>query len=216
MFTLTTLPYAAGALAPILSQRTLEIHHGRHHAAYVKTVNDTLAASGAQPGALEEVIARARAEGEAKLFNAAAQAWNHGFFWMSMSPTHREPGGELREAIDAAFGGLDALRSALLVEGTGHFGSGWVWLAADSRGGLKLFSTHDAETPADRVDQTPLLVCDLWEHAYYLDHQNDRRGFLAGWFDSLADWSFAEAQFAARGGSGLWRYPAPEATSAAA
>ncbi len=211
MFILPDLDYAPDALAPIISKRTLEIHHGRHHAAYVKTANDLLAGTGGASDSLETVIAKARDAGQAKLFNAAAQAWNHAFFWRSMTPRSEAPRGELMEAIDTTFGGLESLRSALIGEGVAHFGSGWVWLAAEGARGLKVMSTHDAEMPHADPNVTPLLVCDLWEHAYYLDHQNDRRGFLAGWFDSLANWGFAQAQFAARGSSRLWRYPAPAA-----
>ena len=211
MFILPDLPYPADALAPVISERTMRIHHGRHHRAYVKATNELVAAKGRALPSLEAVIAAAQEAGEAKLFNAAAQAWNHAFFWLSLSPERRTPGGELREAIDTAFGGPDALKTALVAEGTGHFGSGWLWLAADSAGGLKVFSTHDAANPLGHVHLTPLLVCDLWEHAYYLDHQNERGAFLSAWFDALPNWAFAEAQFAARGGAGaLWRYPAPQ------
>jgi len=210
MFILPDLPYPYEALHPTVSARTLHFHHDKHHAAYVKTVNDLLAGE-AQSTSLEDVVRSARGSDNAKLFNNAAQAWNHAFFWNSMTPEGGgEPGGELGRAIAEAFGGLSQLAEAFVTEGAGHFASGWVWLAAEASGGLKVLSTHDAGTLASTPGSTPLIVCDLWEHAYYLDYQNDRKGFLAKWFDTLPNWSFAEAQWrAARGEGEPWRYPAP-------
>ena len=124
-------------------------------------------------------------------------------------PYHRALSGPLLNAIEHDFGSLAQLRDAFITEGTAHFGSGWVWLLARA-GGLEVVSTHDAGTVAGQGDTTPLLVCDLWEHAYYLDHQNDRAGFLSAWWDRLANWSLAEQQYAAAAGEGkVWRYPAP-------
>ena len=211
MFILPDLPYPYDALAPAMSDRTLRFHHDKHHAAYVKTVNELLGADApARP--LEEVI-RDAGGGHAKLFNNAAQAWNHAFFWNSMAPGGgRSPNGDLAKAIASAFGGVAQLAEAFVAEGAGHFASGWVWLAADAGGGLKVVSTHDAQTLAVADGATPLIVCDLWEHAYYLDYQNDRKGFLAKWFEALPNWAFAEAQWRAAHGEGeAWRYPAPAA-----
>jgi Fe-Mn family superoxide dismutase len=212
MFTLPPLPYGYDALSPVVSDKTLHFHHDKHHAAYVNTLNGLLEKKGAQPKSLEDVIAGAARDKEAKLFNNAAQAWNHAFFWLSMSPQRSAPSGELTGAITEAFGGLDKLKTAFVEEGAGHFASGWVWLAAEAGGRkLKVLSTHDAEDLVTQPDLTPLLVCDLWEHAYYLDHQNNRKGFLEAWFDALPDWGFAERQLsAARGAGERWRHPAPE------
>jgi superoxide dismutase, Fe-Mn family len=156
-------------------------------------------------------VREARRQGDTKLFNNAAQAWNHAFFWQCMSPDAGQPSGALAEAIDQAFGGLGDFKKAFAEEGAGHFASGWVWLVAGSEG-LKVISTHDADDILVREGLFPLLVCDLWEHAYYLDYQNDRPGFLKRWLDGVADWSFAERQLAAANGHGEgFRYPAPSA-----
>jgi Fe-Mn family superoxide dismutase len=208
MFTLPALPYAYDALEPVLSERTLHFHHDKHHATYVKTLNDLLARAGRAPATLEEVIRDSAGKGDRKLFNNAAQAWNHSFFWMAMSPERQGPSGDLAAAIDKSFTGFAGLRDAFVTEGAGHFGSGWVWLAADGGGGLKVRSTHDADDTVAHGELTPLLVCDLWEHAYYLDYQNDRKGYLEAWFDSLPNWAFAAEQFAAAKGEGkAWRHP---------
>jgi Fe-Mn family superoxide dismutase len=160
------------------------------------------------------VIRQASSSGEKKLFNNAAQAWNHGFFWVAMTPSAGKPEGDLATAIAASFGDLEGLKAKFVEEGVGHFGSGWVWLVADAAGKLDVRSTHDAEDFVSKADLTPLLVCDLWEHAYYLDHQNDRKGFLGAWFDALANWSFAERQLAASTGRAEpWRYPTPTGNS---
>lgn len=207
MFILPDLPYAAGALAPTLSAATLETHHGKHHRKYVEVLNDLLAEKGERPESLEAVVASAP---PGKLFNNAAQSWNHGFFWECMTPDGGGgPEGELRAAIEADLGGLDTFREAFVTEGATHFASGWVWLV-DQGGRLKVISTHDAGCPLADGSGAPILVCDVWEHAYYLDHRQDRKGFLEAWFDRLANWSFAGEQLAAaRAGRPGWRYPAP-------
>ena len=212
MFSLPDLPYAYDALAPVLSDRTLHFHHDKHHAAYVNVLNELLTASGASPANLEEVVVQAKAAGNKKLYNNAAQAWNHAFFWEAMTPNKQAPEGALAQAITAAFGDLAALKTAFVTEGVGHFGSGWAWLVSDKAGALKVISTHDADPALLQEGVTPILVADVWEHAYYLDFQNNRKGFLEAWFDSLANWGFAASQFAAAKGQGeAWRYPAPKA-----
>jgi Fe-Mn family superoxide dismutase len=212
MFELPDLPYDYDSLQPVISSDTLQLHHKKHHAKYVETVNKLLADSGRKPASLEEVVRDAAGDAQAKkLFNNAAQAWNHAFFWDAMSPDRQTPDGPLAQAIDKAFGGLKDLRKAFVTEGVNHFGSGWVWLAA--RGGaLEVLSTHDGENLLTQDGLIPLLVCDLWEHAYYLDYQNDRQGFLEAWFDRLPNWRLAARQLeGATGGGRLWRYPAPTA-----
>ena len=216
MFTLPDLPYAYDALEPVISDRTLHFHHDKHHATYVKTLNDLLEASGKSPGTLEAVILDASRSGDKKLFNNAAQAWNHSFFWAAMSPRPEKPKGELASAIEGAFSDLAGLKTAFVKEGAEHFGSGWVWLAADRGGKLTVRATHDADDTVTHPELTPLLVCDLWEHAYYLDHQNNRKGFLEAWFDALPHWEFAAFQHAAAQGRGkLWRHPEPVSAAAA-
>jgi Fe-Mn family superoxide dismutase len=215
MFELPPLPYGYDALLPTMSDKTLHFHHDKHHATYVKTLNDLLA--GKSPSSLEQVITDAAASGEKKLFNNAAQAWNHSFFWLAMTPKSAAPTGALAEAITSGFGDLAALKTAFVTEGIGHFGSGWVWLTADKTGALKVVSTHDAADLVTDASVTPLLVCDLWEHAYYLDFQNDRKSYIEAWFDRLANWDFAAQQFAASTGQGqVWRHPAPADASVSA
>lgn len=205
MFTLPPLPYRHDALDPVISEQTLRLHHGKHHARYVETTNALLAARPGEFTSLEQVVAFANRAGDRKLFNNAGQAWNHAFFWSCMTPHESLPGGALLQAIRAAFGDVGALKAKFVQEGGGHFGSGWVWLVADS-GGLRVTTTHDGDSALVH-DGTPLLVCDLWEHAYYLDHKNDRAGFLNAWWDRLVDWSFVERQFQAATGEGeAWRF----------
>ena len=209
MFALPPLPYAHDALEPTISKTTMETHHGKHHKKYVDTMNEMLAKHEHGPFAtVEEVVLHAGQRGEKKLFNNAGQAWNHGFFWESMTPDYAPPSGDLAAAIDRDFGGLDALKTRFVDEGATHFASGWAWIVF--RGGkLEVISTHDADT-ALTGDGFPILVCDVWEHAYYLDHKQDRKGFLEAWFDGLANWRFAANQLqAARGDGAGWEYPKP-------
>ena len=213
MIPLPDLSYPYDALEPVLSEAAMRLHHDKHHARYVAVVNDLTAGRRHHPSPLEDMVRQAALAGDPRLFNNAAQAWNHAFFWECMTPRYEPPRGPLAAAVAAQFGGLEGLRRAFIAEGVAHFGSGWVWLAAeDDR--LSVFSTHDADTVVTR-DLRPLLVCDLWEHAYYLDHLNDRAGFLAAWWDRLANWTFAGEQFAAGRGS-AWRHPAPRDPQVAA
>jgi superoxide dismutase, Fe-Mn family len=199
---LPPLPYASDALAPAISARTLGIHHGKHHRAYVDKVNAVIGTSYLADKSLEQLIATARFD-DPILFNNAAQSWNHGFYWHSLIPQSRMPTGELAHKIDAAFGSLEGLATLLKERGAGHFASGWVWLAA-SGGRLSVEETHDGETLADSPFN-PLLVIDLWEHAYYLDHQNARPSYLDAVVDGHLNWNFA-ADNLARGTA--WTYPA--------
>lgn len=210
MYVLPDLPYAYDALEPVLGADTLHVHHDKHHRAYVEKTNELAAKAGLAGRPLEDVVREARRRGEAKLFDNAAQAWNHAFFWRSMAPgPGAPPADDLAAAIDRAFGGLDGLKNAFVEEGAGHFASGWVWLVASS-GGLEVISTHDADDPLVRDGAYPLITCDVWEHAYYLDYQNDRKRFLETWFAQVANWRFAEQQLAASRGSGDgFRYPPP-------
>jgi Fe-Mn family superoxide dismutase len=210
MFPLPDLPYDYDALEPVVSPDTLHVHHDKHHAKYVETTNDILTKAGREPRSLEEVVRDAAEDpSKQKLFNNAAQAWNHAFFWACMHPQGGAPAGRLAEAIDRDFGGLPDLRKTFVAEGAQHFGSGWVWLADDGKA-LSVLTTHDGEDLLTHRGLTPILVCDLWEHAYYLDYQQDREAFLKAWFDGLPNWEFAGAQFAAARGDGQgWRYPAP-------
>ncbi len=208
MFELPDLPYDHAALEPVISRDTMHLHHDKHHKKYVDTLNDLLKDKGSDKASLEDIIRdAAKSAADKKLFNNAAQAWNHTFFWECMIPRSQAPGGDLAKAIDRDFGGLEKLKAEFVKQGVGHFGSGWVWLAADGET-LKIVDTHDADDLLTHQGLTPLIVCDLWEHAYYLDHKNDREGFLKSWFDALPNWAFAAAQYDAANGKGeVWKHP---------
>ncbi len=212
MFKLPDPTYAYNALSPVISAETLRFHHDKHHARYVDNLNDLLTASGRTPASLEDLVrSAARDSAQTKLFNNAAQAYNHTFFWTCMTAEAQKPRGDLAVAIDRDFGGLARLKAAFVTESVNHFASGWGWLAAEGDR-LKVLSTHDADNLLTRQGLTPLLTCDVWEHAYYLDHQNDRKAFVEAWFDRLVNWDFAATQYdAARGRGEAWRHPAPAA-----
>jgi Fe-Mn family superoxide dismutase len=215
MFILPKLPYDYDALEPAISADTLQFHHDKHHKAYVEKTNKLAPKAGLENRTLEEVVREASGKGDKGLFHNAAQAWNHGFFWNCMAPRDgrggKGPSGDLARMIAQAFGGFDAFREAFIEEGAGHFGSGWVWLVTRSEG-LKVISTHDADDTLVKDGLFPLLVCDLWEHAYYLDYQNDRESFLKRWIGDVANWSFAADQLSAANGQGQgYRYPRPGA-----
>lgn len=187
----------------------METHHGKHHAAYIKNMNGILAERADAPGKLEDVVRLAKGEGHKKLFNNAAQSWNHGFFWQSLSPeVQGGPSGDLKAAIEKAFSSLDSFNEEAKTKGVGHFASGWLWLVSDKNGAVSLTDLHDADTPITDASLTPLLVCDLWEHAYYLDYKNERPKFVDAFLSKLANWRFAEAQFeAAQSGKNGWVFP---------
>ena len=197
-----SLPFDKEALAPTISAETLGFHHGKHHKAYIDKTNAAIEGTDLADADLETVIAKARGTNQG-LFNNAAQSWNHGFYWNSLSPQAQQPSGELAQKIDAAFGSLDELKKKLSERGVGHFSNGWVWLA-DKGGTLSLEETHDGDTLAD-TGTLPLLTIDLWEHAYYLDYQNLRPDYLKQVIDAHLNWSFA-AENLARGTA--WKYPA--------
>lgn len=207
MFKLPELPYPSDSLAPVVSDLTMRTHHDKHHAKYVETTNGIMSEKGDSISTMEDVVQMAVQSGEKKLFNQSGQSWNHAFYWECMSPTPSQPSGPLAKAIDRAFGSLEELKAKFVAEGVGHFGSGWVWLAVKG-GEVLLITTHDGDTAIAHEGVAPLLVCDLWEHAYYLDYKQDRKGFLEQWFATVANWRFAEAQYAAALGSGQpYRYP---------
>lgn len=190
-FTLPPLPYPLEALEPHVSSRTLSFHHGKHHAAYVTKLNELVKGTPLAERTLEDIVRETRNDAlRTPIFNNAAQAWNHGFFWSSMTPKGGgSPNGELRRRLDSAFGSLDAFRREFAEAAATQFGSGWAWLV-DEDGKLAVQATHDAETPAG-TGATPLLALDVWEHAYYLDYQNRRPDFIAAYLDHLVNWDFA-------------------------
>jgi Fe-Mn family superoxide dismutase len=201
-FEVTPLPYADTALEPAISAETLSFHHGKHHKAYIDKTNAAVDGGDMAGDDLETVIKKARGSNQG-LFNNAAQSWNHGFYWYSLCENPGNPTDELASMIDTAFGSLDALKTQIKERGVGHFASGWVWLV-EKGGKLEIGETHDGDTFADQ-DANPLLVIDLWEHAYYLDHQNARPKYLDAVVDGKLNWSFA-AENLARGST--WKYPA--------
>jgi superoxide dismutase, Fe-Mn family len=189
-FELPALPYPKNALEPHISARTMEIHHGKHHRAYLDALNQMVAGTVLADRSLEEIMrATAKDEAMATVFNNAAQAWNHDFFWHSLAPKGGTPSGEISRRIDREFGGLAKFNAAFMAAGLGQFGSGWVWLTLD-RGQLRVIKTANAINPLI-LGQIPLLACDVWEHAYYLDYQNQRADFLETFVDALANWEFA-------------------------
>ncbi|AZI36338.1 superoxide dismutase [Fe] [Caenibius tardaugens NBRC 16725] len=207
-FELPSLPYGLDALIPVLSAETLTIHYGKHHARYVETLNQLLVSENYATETLESVVRTAHATNAQKLFNNAAQAWNHAFFWESMSPIQSRPGCSLADAINTSFGGLEALGERFITEGTGHFASGWVWLVVRERK-LDVISTHDAGCPILEDGLTPLLACDVWEHAYYIDYRQNRAQWLMLWWEKLANWTFAQTQYDTVLNHGEpWCYPA--------
>lgn len=186
---LPPLPYEPHELEPHVSADTLGFHHGKHHKAYVDKTNQLIAGTDLEGADLETIIVRAREKGDQMLLNQSGQVWNHDFFWRCMTPEKAQPEGRLAEMIQRDFGGLDAFKEAFKKEGVGHFASGWAWLVVKD-GKLVVTSYHDGDAPVGRGVQ-PLLTCDVWEHAYYLDYQNDRAGFLDAFLNHLVNWKFA-------------------------
>jgi Fe-Mn family superoxide dismutase len=210
VFKLPVLPFPENALEPAMSAETLATHHGKHHAGYIKKTNAALAERQDAPRALEDVVRLAAQEKDKKLFNNAAQAWNHAFFWQSLTPAPQSgPEGALKAAIERRFSSIEAFRDEMVAQGEGHFASGWVWLVSDGNGEVALDVLHDAGTPIVDRAVTPLLVCDVWEHAYYLDYKNERGRFLTAFVDKLANWAFAGRQYEAarKAGEGAWTFP---------
>ncbi len=192
-FELPPLPFAQDALEPHISANTLDFHHGKHHNAYVTNLNNLTQDSPLAGKSLEEVIkATAGDAAQAGVFNNAAQVWNHTFYWNSMKPGGGgAPSGDLAGRIDDAFGGLDKFKEKFKAAAIGQFGSGWAWLVVDG-GNLEIVKTANADTPIAH-GQTPLITCDVWEHAYYLDFQNRRPDYLQAFLDNLVNWDFAAA-----------------------
>ncbi len=185
------LPYAEDALAPAISARTLSHHHGKHHQGYVDALNKLVAGTEfAAMNLLEIITATAGQSAHVKIFNNAAQAWNHAFYWRSLKPAGGGvPPLTIRSLIDASFGSVEACTAALATAATERFGSGWVWLV-EERGKLAVVHTGNADVPAMQ-GRKPLLVIDVWEHAYYLDYQEKRAEHVKAVLDKLIHWGFA-------------------------
>lgn len=193
-FALARLPYALDALVPHLSEQALRLHYGKHHQGYVTKLNELVAGTVLASLPLEELIVETSKRSEAEsIHNNAAQHWNHSFFWNSMCPRKTAPSPSLRREIEAQFGSLSRLRATFIEEGQRQFGSGWVWLVEKADGRLAVTKTSNAMNPLI-VGDTPLVCCDVWEHAYYVDYENRRVDFLSVFFDHLLDWGGASSR----------------------
>ena len=191
-FELPQLPYSKDALAPHISAETLEFHHDKHHAAYVNKLNELVATDVKWQGkSLEDMIRSA----EGPVFNQAAQVWNHTFYWHSMAPkAGGEPTGAIAEAIKTAFGGFAEFKEKFSKAAEGQFGSGWAFLSKGADGKLVIDATSNAGNPL-RDGKKPILTCDVWEHAYYIDYRNARPKYVAAWWN-LVNWEFANKNLA--------------------
>jgi Fe-Mn family superoxide dismutase len=196
-YELPPLPYDYEALAPHVSSDTLKFHHDKHHAAYVTNFNKMVEGTELADQSIENVIKATYGDStKAGIFNNAAQAWNHTFYWNCMKPNGGgAPTGELADKINADFGSFDKFKEEFLAAGGTQFGSGWAWLVLD-KGTLKVTKTPNAENPI-ALGQVPLLTMDVWEHAYYLDYQNRRPDYAKTFVDSLINWDYVAEQFAA-------------------
>ncbi|MHA7834958.1 MAG: superoxide dismutase [Algiphilus sp.] len=184
--TLPDLPYAREALEPHMSAETLDYHHGKHHKTYVDTANNLISGTEFEQMPLEEIIVKS----SGKLFNQTAQIWNHSFFWQCLTPNQTQPGKKLTDALVKEFGGIEDFKKLFTETAIGTFGSGWAWLVKKPDGSLAVTSTSNAGTPLTDGDRA-LLTCDVWEHAYYIDHRNARPKYLEA-FWQLVNWEFVE------------------------
>jgi Fe-Mn family superoxide dismutase len=190
--TLPALPYAMDALAPTISQETLEFHYGKHHKTYVDNLNNLIKGTEFENASLEEIVQKS----SAGIFNNAAQVWNHTFYWNGLTPNSSgAPSGALAAAIDAKWGSFDNFKTEFTKTAVTTFGAGWAWLVKTPAGELELVSTSNAATPLTTANKA-LLTCDVWEHAYYVDYRNARPKYVEA-FWGLVNWDFVAANFAA-------------------
>ncbi|WP_371186912.1 Fe-Mn family superoxide dismutase [Thalassotalea maritima] len=190
---LPALPYAMDALAPHISQETLEFHYGKHHNTYVVKLNGLIEGTDFADASLEEIVKNS----EGGVFNNAAQIWNHTFYWNSLTPNGTgAPVGELADAINAQYGSFDEFKAKFNDMAVNNFGSSWTWLVKKADGTLDIVNTSNAATPLTEEGVKPLITVDLWEHAYYIDYRNLRPSYMEA-FWTLANWEFANANFTA-------------------
>jgi superoxide dismutase, Fe-Mn family len=191
VISLPPLPYEQSALAPVISANTLSFHYGKHHKTYIDTLNKLIEGTAFARMTLEQIIAATAGKAEhTAIFNNSAQAWNHAFYWRSMKPKGGgEPPTRLHSLITSSFGSFDSCKKELSKAAVGQFGSGWAWLVKDGDR-LKVLKTADAQTPLTEAAR-PLLVIDVWEHAYYLDYQNRRIDYVDALIEKLLNWDFA-------------------------
>jgi Fe-Mn family superoxide dismutase len=194
-FTLPVLPWRHNALEPVISARTIDLHHGKHHRTYVEKLNQLVAGTDLERLSLHEVVKQTHADPKrSEVFNHAGQALSHALYWESLTPKAMRPPEELRQMLDRDLGGYDACIAEFARAATSRFGSGWAWLVVRS-GKLEILSTSNAETPVTR-GMTPLLTVDVWEHAYYLDYQNRRDEHVKAVLERLLNWEFAASSLA--------------------
>ena len=194
MFILSPLPYEKTSLEPYISAHTLDFHYGKHHQTYIDNLNKLVSGTEFETSSLEDIILKTVGSlNQATIFNNAAQAYNHDFFWHSLRPAAKlsEPSSELGTLIDKSFGNLENFYDEFKAAALGQFGSGWVWLVKDGAD-LKIMKTANADTPMAH-GLKPLLTIDVWEHAYYLDYQNRRVDFVDGVMRNILNWEFAES-----------------------
>ena len=196
LITLPDLPYSYSALEPHISRRTLEIHHGKHHNGYVEKLNKLLADRDYADMDLADIIAKSRQRSDTSVLDNAAQAGNHTFLWYSMAPDGGgDPDGELKATIVRDFGDMDEFRTRFKDAAMSQFGSGWAWLVHDGKK-LEILNSSNAGTPVG-TGVTPLLAVDVWEHAYYLDYQNERDRYVDAFLNELVNWEFAASRYGA-------------------
>ena len=190
--TLPALPYAKTALAPHISEETLDFHYGKHHQTYVSNLNNLIKGTEFEELSLEEIIKKS----SAGIYNNSAQVANHTFFWHSMKPNGGgEPTGALADAINKKYGSYDEFKKAFQASAVGNFGSGWTWLVKKADGSVDIMNMGAAGTPLTTGDKA-LLTIDVWEHAYYIDYRNARAKFVEVYLVSLVNWDFAQSNFA--------------------
>ena len=187
---LIKLPYEYDALEPLMSKETLEYHHGKHHAGYVSKLNALIPDTDFESKSLVEIIKHA----QGGIFNNAAQVYNHDFFWNTLSPDETTPSVALDSVLSSQYGSVDEFKKVFKEKALGLFGSGWVWLCIDENGELSIVTTSNADNPL-RSGLAPLMVCDVWEHAYYIDHRNARADYLDSYF-KLLNWKFVSFNYA--------------------
>jgi len=190
MFTLPPLPWAENALEPVISANTISFHYGKHHKTYVDNLNNLVKGTDYESAPLEKIINETAGKPDKMaIFNNAAQVWNHDFFWESIAPNGGgTPPDPVMKRLSASFGSLETFRDRFVEASVEQFGSGWAWLVAKD-GKLDIVTTHDADNPLTS-GQTALWTCDLWEHAYYLDYQQERAKFVTAVIDNIANWQF--------------------------
>lgn len=196
MFKLPQLPYEKTALAPFLNEEQMTFHYDKHHKAYIDNLNKFIETDAALKGkSLEEIVTSS----SGGIFNNAAQIWNHTFYWFNMSPAGKggQPSAALAEAIKRDFGSLDELKAKFVDGGVKTFGSGWIWLCVDAAGKLSLVSTSNAAVPFTNNGPAPLMVADVWEHAYYVDYRNLRAKYLETFWNHI-NWGFVSENFDAK------------------